>query len=106
MVKIQCPDLSWLVLLREAVPKATTIAFLVNSSHPNAASDIKDVQAAAAALAWRLEVVTAARRTDRIRISRRNKSWLATAALGHQETKKHVRVGGSFSNRPLGSSTF
>jgi putative ABC transport system substrate-binding protein len=53
-----------LKLLREIAPKATTAAFLVNASHPNAASDIKDVQAAAAALAWRLEIVTAAAESE------------------------------------------
>jgi putative ABC transport system substrate-binding protein len=49
-----------LQLLREITPKATTVAFLVNSSHPNAAADIADMQAAAASFSWRVAVATAA----------------------------------------------
>jgi putative tryptophan/tyrosine transport system substrate-binding protein len=47
-------------LLREITPNAKAVAFLVNSSHPNAASDIADMQAAASAFPWRLVIATAA----------------------------------------------
>ena len=46
-------------LLRDTVPKGTLFAALVRSSHPNAASDIKDVQAAAHAVGLDLRVLTA-----------------------------------------------
>jgi putative tryptophan/tyrosine transport system substrate-binding protein len=42
-----------LALLRDAVPKAEVLAFLVNPTNPNAEPDTKDVQTAAAASLWR-----------------------------------------------------
>jgi putative ABC transport system substrate-binding protein len=53
-----------LQLLRDIVPRANTVAFLVNSSHPNAAADIADMQAAAAPVGWRLVIATAAAESD------------------------------------------
>jgi len=49
-----------LQLLRELVPKATVIAVLVNPSNPNAAPQLRDVQAAAHALGQQLVVLDAA----------------------------------------------
>jgi putative ABC transport system substrate-binding protein len=46
-------------LLRDVTPGAEVFAFLVNPNNPNADPDTKDVQAAAAAAGWRLEVLTA-----------------------------------------------
>jgi putative tryptophan/tyrosine transport system substrate-binding protein len=46
-------------LLRDAVPKASVFALLVNPTHPNAEAEIKDTQAAAAALGRELKVLTA-----------------------------------------------
>jgi putative ABC transport system substrate-binding protein len=48
-----------LELLRELVPKATTIAMLVNPTNPNADFDTKDAQAAARVLGLRLLVLNA-----------------------------------------------
>jgi len=42
-----------LALLRDTVPKAKVLAFLVNPTNPNAEPDTKDVQTAAAASLWR-----------------------------------------------------
>jgi putative ABC transport system substrate-binding protein len=42
-----------LALLRDTVPKAEVLAFLVNPTNPNAEPDTKDVQTAAAASLWR-----------------------------------------------------
>ena len=53
-----------LSLLREAVPKATMLALLVNPTNPNAEPDTKDLQAAAGSLRWRLEVYPAATERD------------------------------------------
>jgi putative tryptophan/tyrosine transport system substrate-binding protein len=49
-----------LELLRELVPQAKTIAFLVNPTNPNAESDTQDLQAAARAIGRRILVVPAA----------------------------------------------
>jgi putative ABC transport system substrate-binding protein len=46
-------------LLRDLAPRAEVFAFLVNPNNPNAEPDTKDVQAAAAAIGRRLEVLTA-----------------------------------------------
>jgi putative ABC transport system substrate-binding protein len=46
-------------LLREIAPTTEVFAFLVNPNNPNADPDTKDVQAAAAAVGRRLEVLTA-----------------------------------------------
>jgi putative ABC transport system substrate-binding protein len=46
-------------LLHEAVPKATSIGFLVNPTNPNVESDRRDVQIAADALGQRLVVIKA-----------------------------------------------
>lgn len=48
-----------LELLRELLPKAAIVGFLVNPDHPRAASDTAEVQEAAHALAQELRVVTA-----------------------------------------------
>jgi len=53
-----------LQLLRDIIPKVNSVAFLVNSSHPNAAADIADMQGAAAPIGWRLVVATAAAESD------------------------------------------
>jgi putative tryptophan/tyrosine transport system substrate-binding protein len=53
-----------LSLLRETVPKATMLALLVNPANPNAQPDTKDLQAAAGALTWRLEVFAAISERD------------------------------------------
>ncbi len=42
-----------LALLRDTVPKAEVLAFLINPTNPNAEPDTKDVQTAAAASLWR-----------------------------------------------------
>ena len=47
-----------LALLREAVPKARSIAFLVNPGNPNAEPDTSDMHAAATALGLHLHVFT------------------------------------------------
>jgi putative ABC transport system substrate-binding protein len=49
-----------LALLRDAVPNAAILGFLVNPSHPNAQAAAKEAQAAAAALGRDLRVYTAA----------------------------------------------
>jgi putative tryptophan/tyrosine transport system substrate-binding protein len=49
-----------LELLRELVPQAETIAFLVNPTNQNSESDTQDVQAAARAIGRRILVVPAA----------------------------------------------
>ena len=48
-----------LELLRELVPGATLIGFLVNPDHPRAASDAAEVEEAARALAQQIRIVTA-----------------------------------------------
>jgi putative ABC transport system substrate-binding protein len=48
-----------LELLREIAPRAEVLALLVNPNNPNADPDTKDVQAAAAAVGRRLEVLVA-----------------------------------------------
>jgi putative ABC transport system substrate-binding protein len=52
-------DAKKLALLRDTVPKAAVLAFLVNPTHPNAEAVTTDAQAAAAALGRELRVVTA-----------------------------------------------
>jgi putative ABC transport system substrate-binding protein len=49
-----------LELLRELLPKSTKLAMLVNPNNANTAADLKDMQAAAAALGLRLSVRNAA----------------------------------------------
>jgi putative ABC transport system substrate-binding protein len=51
-------------LLRQAVPRATMIGFLVNPDNPNADPDTKDAQAAAVARGLTLQVLTAASERD------------------------------------------
>ena len=53
-----------LQLLHEVVPTARTIGVLVNPNNPNAASDTKDVEAAARALRLQTHVVTARTKRD------------------------------------------
>jgi putative ABC transport system substrate-binding protein len=53
-----------LALLRELVPKATTIAFLVNPSNPRAEDQEKDVQAAADALRQQIIILKASSESD------------------------------------------
>jgi putative ABC transport system substrate-binding protein len=53
-----------LELLHQAVPKATTIAFLVNPNRPNAAPDTADAQAAAVAHGLSLRVLAARSERD------------------------------------------
>jgi putative tryptophan/tyrosine transport system substrate-binding protein len=53
-----------LALLRELVPKATTIAFLVNPSNPRAEDQEKDVQAAADALRHQIIILKASSESD------------------------------------------
>jgi putative tryptophan/tyrosine transport system substrate-binding protein len=45
--------------LRDTVPKSKVFAFLVNSNHPNAETEIKEAQATAAAMRLELLVLTA-----------------------------------------------
>jgi ABC-type uncharacterized transport system substrate-binding protein len=52
-----------LELLRELVPTATTIAVLINPTHPNAEAETADVRTAAQALGRQVHVLTAS--TDR-----------------------------------------
>ena len=51
-------------LLRQAVPKATVIGFLVNPDNPNADPDSRDARAAALALGLTLRVLTATSERD------------------------------------------
>jgi putative ABC transport system substrate-binding protein len=51
-------------LLRQAVPKATVIGFLVNPDNPNAVPDSRDARAAALALGLTLRVLTATSERD------------------------------------------
>src|SRR5260370_29117184 len=51
-------------LLHELVPKATTIAFLLNPDNPRAEDQKKDVQAAADALRQKTIVLKASRESD------------------------------------------
>src|SRR5688572_32090177 len=53
-----------LQILHEVVPTARTIGVLVNPNNPNAASDTKDVEAAARALRLQTHVVAARTRRD------------------------------------------
>jgi putative ABC transport system substrate-binding protein len=53
-----------LELLHELVPKATTIATLVNPNNPNTPGDLKDLQQAAATLGLQLTAVNAADVSD------------------------------------------
>lgn len=53
-----------LALLRELVPAATTIGFLVNPPNPNAASDTSELQAAALSLGLRVHVGAASTEHD------------------------------------------
>jgi putative ABC transport system substrate-binding protein len=46
-------------LLRDTVPKATVLALLVNPTHPNAATDIREAQTVAAAMGRVVKVVNA-----------------------------------------------
>ena len=55
-------------LLRQAVPSATVIGFLVNPNNPNADPDTKDAQAAALARGLTLRVLTAANEGDFARV--------------------------------------
>jgi putative ABC transport system substrate-binding protein len=48
-----------LSLLRDTVPRSKVFAYLVNSTHPNAETEIKEAQAAAAAMGLELLVFTA-----------------------------------------------
>jgi putative tryptophan/tyrosine transport system substrate-binding protein len=48
-----------LSLLHDTVPKSKVFAFLVNSNHPNAETEIKEAQAAVAAMGLELLVLTA-----------------------------------------------
>ena len=48
-----------LELLRELLPQATTVAFLVNPTNPNTESDTRDMQTAARTLGLRLHVLSA-----------------------------------------------
>jgi putative tryptophan/tyrosine transport system substrate-binding protein len=48
-----------LSLLRDTVPKSKVLAYLINSTHPNAETEIKEAQAAAAAMRLELLVLTA-----------------------------------------------
>jgi putative ABC transport system substrate-binding protein len=48
-----------LSLLHDTVPKSKVFAFLVNSNHPNAETEIKEAQGAAAAMRLKLLVLTA-----------------------------------------------
>jgi putative ABC transport system substrate-binding protein len=51
-------------LLREAIPKATVFALLVNPTHPNVEPDTKDAQTAARALGVPLHVLNASNERD------------------------------------------
>ncbi len=51
-------------LLREAFPKVTSVALLVNGDNPNAAPDTSDMRAAAAVLGIELHVFSASHETD------------------------------------------
>ena len=53
-----------LELLHEILPSAGTIALLVNADNPNVSADAPEIQAAAAALGQRLEVLTASNDGD------------------------------------------
>jgi putative ABC transport system substrate-binding protein len=53
-----------LELLRDLVPKITSIALLVNPNNPNAAPQIKDMQAATTALGLRLNILSAGSQSD------------------------------------------
>jgi putative ABC transport system substrate-binding protein len=53
-----------LELLHELVPKATTIAALVNPSNPNTPGDLKDLQQAAATFGLQLSAINAATDSD------------------------------------------
>jgi putative ABC transport system substrate-binding protein len=53
-----------LELLHELVPKATTIAALVNPNNPNTPGDLKDLQQAAATFGLQLSAVNAANDSD------------------------------------------
>ena len=46
-------------LLREIVPKATTLGFLLNQSYPGAASQLRDMQEAARTIGLQLHVLNA-----------------------------------------------
>src|SRR6516164_4816167 len=59
-----------LELLRDLVPQAETIAFLVNPTNQNAESDTQDVQAAARAIGRRILVVAATMSRSSIEPSR------------------------------------
>ncbi len=51
-------------LMRELLPKATMIGFLVDPTNPNAESDTRDVQTAAEALGRKLLVVKASAESE------------------------------------------
>jgi putative tryptophan/tyrosine transport system substrate-binding protein len=53
-----------LELLRDLVPKITSIALLVNSNNPNAAPQTKDMRAATTALGLRLNILSAGSQSD------------------------------------------
>ena len=53
-----------LELLRELVPQATTIAFLVNPTNPVTEGDMKEMQKAARSVGQRIMVVTASNETE------------------------------------------
>ena len=53
-----------LQLLHELVPKATSLALLVNPTNPNADTSVKDLQAAAGAFGVQLEILHAAAEHD------------------------------------------
>jgi putative ABC transport system substrate-binding protein len=51
-------------LLRELVPKATTIAVMVDTTYPGSGADLKDVQIAAHSLGWSLIVLSPGNERD------------------------------------------
>jgi putative tryptophan/tyrosine transport system substrate-binding protein len=60
-------------LLRDMVPNAAVIAFLVNPNEPNAGSGIRDFQAAARAVAQQFIVLNAATEHDIVGLAARHK---------------------------------
>ena len=80
-------DVKRLEILRDLVPTATRIIYLVNPNDPGVKTSVNEIQAAAQATATRVQVVNASNETEidaafaAIKQSRANALLVATAAL-------------------------
>jgi putative ABC transport system substrate-binding protein len=85
-------------LLRDLVPKATTIGLLVNPTNPNAADDSKEIQEAGQSVGVRVEIISASSESDfdeafaKIRQLRADALMVHVDALFNAQYKKIVAL--------------